>query len=139
MYAVVKSLSTQKRYHEAAEYKKLTDQAAERERKQANKELVSRAAGGPEMTRLLERHKREKGAFEGRIDAEHKSHTDDLDDELKHLNTSIRVAKDILRDRYNFNVRAVDKGMDMLNVLPSLPIQNPMIWGPSCNPPGVLE
>lgn len=87
---------------------------------------MSRAAGGPEMTRLLERHKREKRAFEGRIDAEHKSHTDDLDDELKHLNTSIRVAKDILRDRYNFNVRAVDKGMDMLNVLPSLPIQNPM-------------
>jgi len=113
MYAVVKSLATQKRYHEAAEYKKLTDGAAERERKQANKELVSRAAGGPEMTRLVERHKREKGAFEGRVDAEHKAHTDDLNDELKHLATSIRNAETMLRDRYNFNVRAVDKGLPL--------------------------
>lgn len=126
MYAVVKSLASQKRYKEASEYKKLTDSAADRERKQANKELVSRAAGGPEMTRLLERHKREKGAFVSRIDAEHKSHTDDLDDELRRLDTSIRNAESILRDRYNFNSRAVDKGLDMLNVLPSLPIQNPM-------------
>jgi len=126
MYTVVKSLAVQKRYKEAAEYKKLTDSAAERERKQANKDLVSRAAGGPEMTRLMERHKREKGAFEGRVKAEHQSHTDDLNDELKRLDTSIRVAENILRDRYNFNVRAVDKGLDMLNVLPSLPIQNPM-------------
>lgn len=126
MYAVVKSLAVQKRYKEAAEYKKLTDESAERERKQANKELVSRAAGGPEMTRLLDRHKRERGAFEGRIDAEHKSHTDDLDDEIRRLETSIRNAEAILRDRYNFNCRAVDKGLDMLNMLPSLPIQNPM-------------
>lgn len=126
MYAVVKSLATQKRYKEAAEYKKLTDSAAERERKQANKELVSRAAGGPEMTRLLERHKREKAAFEGRINADHKSHTDDLDDELKKLETSVRNSKTILGDRYNFNCRAVHTGIDMLNVLPSLPIQNPM-------------
>merc|ERR1711988_1854504 len=59
MYAVVKSLAVQKRYKEAAEFKKLTDGAAERERKQANKELVSRAAGGPEMQRLLERHRKE--------------------------------------------------------------------------------
>merc|ERR1719311_1808677 len=73
----------------------------------------------------MERHKREKGAFEGRVKAEHQSHTDDLDDELRRLNTSIRVAENILKDRYNFNVRAVDKGLDMLNVLPSLPIQNP--------------
>jgi len=126
MYAVVKSLATQKRYKEAAEFKKMTDEAAERERQEGNKLLVNRAQGGPEMQRLTERHRKEKAAFEGRVDGEHKSHQDDLDEELRRLDSSIRNAETILRDRYNFNQRAVDKGIDMLNVLPSLPIQNPM-------------
>jgi len=122
MYAVVKSLATQKRYREAAEYKKLTDAAADKERAKANTDLVNRANGGPEMSRLLERHRIEKGAFEGRVSAEERSHTDDLQDDLDRLKTQFRVADNILRDRYNFNCRAVSKGLDMLNCLPSLPI-----------------
>jgi len=122
MFAVVKSLATQKRYREAAEYKKLTDAAADKERARANSDLVNRANGGPEMSRLLERHRIEKGAFEGRVSAEERSHTDDLQNDLDKLRTQFRVADNILRDRYNFNCRAVSKGLDMLNCLPSLPI-----------------
>lgn len=122
MYAVVKSLATQKRYREAAEYKKITDAAADKERAKANTDLVSRASGGPEMARLLERHRIESRAFEGRAEAEERSHTDDLAEDLARLKTQFRVAENILRDRYNFNCRAVDKGLDMLNCLPSLPI-----------------
>jgi hypothetical protein len=46
MYAVVKSLATQKRFREAAEYKKMTDAAADKERARANHDLVNRANGG---------------------------------------------------------------------------------------------
>jgi len=122
MQAVVKSLAVQKRYREAAEYKKMTDSASDKERAKANQDLVARAAAGPEMTRLLDRHKIEKASLDGRVDAEDRSHTDDLKDDLDRLSTQFRVAENILRDRYNFNCRAVSKGLDMLNMLPSLPI-----------------
>jgi len=122
MQAVVKSLAVQKRYREAAEYKKMTDDASARERAKANLDLAARAANGPEMTRLLDRHRVEKASLDGRVDAEDRSHDDDLKDDLERLSTQFRVAENILRDRYNFNCRAVSKGLDMLNVLPSLPI-----------------
>jgi len=122
MQAVIKSLAVQKRYREAAEYKKMTDTASDKERAKANQDLVARAAAGPEMTRLLDRHKIEKASLEGRVDAEDRSHTDDLKDDLDRLSTQFRVAENILRDRYNFNCRAVHQGLDMLNMLPSLPI-----------------
>jgi len=122
MQAVVKSLAVQKRYREAAEYKKMTDGASARERAKANLDLSARAANGPEMTRLLDRHRVEKASLDGRVDAEDRSHDDDLKDDLERLSTQFRVAENILRDRYNFNCRAVSKGLDMLNMLPSLPI-----------------
>lgn len=122
MQAVVKSLAVQKRYREAAEFKKLTDASADKERAKANVDLVARANGGPEMLRLLDRHRIEKGALDGRVDAEDRSHSDDLKDDLDRLATQFRVAENILRDRYNFNCRAVNQGLDMLNMLPSLPI-----------------